>query len=65
MALSRESRMCIKNVTFSSEDAPYTVILSSLTIEQMVSECLKAGVNETGGILRCTGNSGHCHLFFY
>lgn len=43
--------MNIKDVTFSSEDAPYTVVLSSSTIEQMISECLKAGVNETGGIL--------------
>ena len=50
-ALSRKSGMSIKSVTFSSGDAPYTVILSSSTIDQMVSECLKAGVNETGGIL--------------
>ena len=50
-ALSRESRMSIRDVTFSKEDAPYTVILSSSTIEHMVSKCLKAGVHETGGIL--------------
>ncbi len=51
MALSRENRMSIKDATFSSEGALYTVILSSLTIEHMVSECLKAGMYETGGIL--------------
>lgn len=51
MALSRESHMSIKDVTFSSESALYTVVISSSTIEQMVSECLKSGVNETGGIL--------------
>ncbi|HGK3938641.1 TPA: hypothetical protein ACJ2OG_005083, partial [Klebsiella pneumoniae] len=43
--------MSIKDVTFSSEVALYTVVISSSAIEQMVSECLKAGVNETGGIL--------------
>ncbi|MBN3059063.1 Mov34/MPN/PAD-1 family protein [Pectobacterium versatile] len=51
MALSSENRMSIKDVTFSSDGATYTVVLSSSTINQMVSECLKAGVNETGGIL--------------
>lgn len=51
MALLRESRMSIKDVTFSRESALYTVVISSSTIKQMVSECLKAGVNETGGIL--------------
>ena len=51
MALLRESRMSIKDVTFSREGALYTVVISSSTIKQMVSECLKAGVNETGGIL--------------
>lgn len=51
MALSRESRMSIKDVTFSSEGTLYTVVLSTSTIEKMVSECIKAGVNETGGIL--------------
>ena len=51
MALSRKSGMSIKDMIFSSEETPYIIILNSSTIEQMVSECLKAGVNETGGIL--------------
>lgn len=51
MALSSGSHMSIKDVTFSSAGAPYTVALCSSSIQQMVSECLKAGQNETGGIL--------------
>ncbi|MNS14450.1 hypothetical protein D3C72_460700 [compost metagenome] len=51
MALSSESHMNIKDVTFSSATGPYTVALYSSSIRQMVSECLKAGLNETGGIL--------------
>lgn len=51
MALSRESCTSIKDVTFSNEGALYTDVFSSSTIEQMVSECHKSGVNETGGIL--------------
>ncbi len=37
--VEREPHECIKDVTFSSEGALYTVVISSSTIEQMVSEC--------------------------
>jgi integrative and conjugative element protein (TIGR02256 family) len=51
MALSSGQRMSIKDVTFSSAGAPYTVTLSAPSIQQIVAECSKAGANETGGIL--------------
>jgi len=51
MALSSGKRMIIKDVTFSNAAAPYTVTLSSSSLQQIVAECINAGVNETGGIL--------------
>ena len=51
MALSSGKRMIIKDVTFSNATAPYTVKLCSSSLQQIVAECINAGVNETGGIL--------------
>lgn len=51
MALSNGQHMSIKNVTFSSAGAPYTVTLCLPSLQQIIAECIKAGANETGGIL--------------
>ena len=51
MALSSGKRMIIKDVTFSNAAAPYTVTLCSSSLQQIVAECINAGLNETGGIL--------------
>lgn len=51
MVLSSGKRMIIKDVTFSNAAAPYTVTLCSLSLQQIVAECINAGLNETGGIL--------------
>jgi integrative and conjugative element protein (TIGR02256 family) len=50
-ALSSGRPMNIRDVTFSTADADYTVILCSPSLQHMINECIKAGVNETGGIL--------------
>ncbi|EHK7195921.1 TPA: hypothetical protein JZ896_002664 [Escherichia coli] len=43
--------MNIKDVTFSCVSAEYMVNLSSSSLQQVIEECIKAGMNETGGIL--------------
>ncbi|EAA7975140.1 Mov34/MPN/PAD-1 family protein [Escherichia coli] len=51
MALLSDNPMNIKYVTFSCVSAEYTANLSSSSLQQMIDECIKAGTNETGGIL--------------
>ncbi|WP_318369877.1 Mov34/MPN/PAD-1 family protein [Enterobacter sp.] len=51
MAPSSGNPMNIKDVTFSCVSAEYTVNISSSSLQQVIEECIKAGMNETGGIL--------------
>jgi len=51
MALSSGKRMITKDVSFSNVTSPYTVTLCSSSLQQIVAECIHAGLNETGGIL--------------
>lgn len=51
MAPSSGNPMNIKDVTFSCVSTEYTVSLSSSSLQQVIEECIKAGMNETGGIL--------------
>jgi integrative and conjugative element protein (TIGR02256 family) len=43
--------MKIKDVTFSRTGADYRATLCSSSLQQMIDECIRAGANETGGIL--------------
>jgi len=38
-------------LSFSSPDAPYTVTFEAAALSKMVSDCVRAGTHETGGIL--------------
>lgn len=38
-------------LSFSSPSAPYTVTLEPAVLSKMVSDCVRAGAHETGGIL--------------
>lgn len=39
------------SLSFSSSSAPYTVTLEATVLSSMVSDCIRAGTHETGGIL--------------
>lgn len=43
--------MSIEDITFSCASAEFIVKLSATALKQIIDECIKAGNNETGGIL--------------
>ncbi|EPD6202522.1 Mov34/MPN/PAD-1 family protein [Enterobacter hormaechei] len=51
MVLSSVNTMNIKDLIFSCVSTKYTVKLNSSSLQKMIDECIKAGTNETGGIL--------------
>lgn len=51
MVLSSGNTMKIEDVIFSCANADFTVSLCSSSLQQVIDECIRAGTNETGGIL--------------